>query len=82
MAWLSSIYSKTPDEILSLYAWTAEGIAAEDSPNGPAINVNVPTPTVNVTLPDRRTTSTIGRDSTGNIVSVVQLESDVRTPTT
>jgi len=82
VAWLSVVYNKTPDELLTLQGWSPESIAAEDSPNGPAITVNVPTPSVNVTLPDRRTTSTIGRDSTGNIVSVVQLESDVRTPTT
>lgn len=82
VAWLSVVYGKTPEEVLSLQGWSPESIAAEDSPNGPEITVNVPTPTVHVTLPDRRTTSTIGRDSTGNIVSVVQLESDVRTPTT
>lgn len=64
--WQAAIYGKTVDEVLALFGWTAESVAAEDSPTGP---------TINVSLPDRQTTSQITRDAAGDITQIIQLES-------
>ena len=72
--WQAAIFQKTVDEVLALFGWTAETVAAEDSPTGPAINVTVPPVQVTVTLPDRRTTSEITRNRDGDIAQIIQLE--------
>ena len=64
--WQAAIYGKTVDEVLALFKWTAETVASEDTPTGP---------TINVTLPDRQTTSQITRDALGDITQIIQLES-------
>lgn len=74
--WMTAIYAKPADEVLALFGWTAESVAAEDSPT-PTVNVTLPTPTINVTLPDRRTTSEIARNAAGDIRQIIQLETSV-----
>lgn len=64
--WQAAIHDKTVDEVLAMFGWTAVSVAAEDSPAGP---------TINVTLPDRQTTSQITRDAAGDITQIIQLES-------
>ena len=64
--WQAAIHDKTVDEVLAMFGLTAEMAAAEDSPTGP---------TINVTLPDRQTTSQITRDALGDITQIIQLES-------
>ena len=64
--WQAETHDKTVDEVLAMFGLTAEMAAAEDAPTGP---------TVNVTLPDRQTTSQIARDAAGNITQIIQLES-------
>jgi hypothetical protein len=75
--WQAAIYQKTVDETLVLFGWSAESVAAEDNPTGPAINVNVPPVAVTVALPERKTTSEITRDRDGNIRQIIQLEKSV-----
>lgn len=78
--WLAAIYAKTTDEVLALFGWTPESVAAEDTAT-PAVDLTVTLPPVpvqvNVTLPDRRTTSEIKRDAAGDLVQFIQLETSV-----
>lgn len=75
--WLAAAYGKTRDEVLTLHEWTAEQVAAEDSPT-PLVSVNAPPVNVNVQLPDRRITSEITRNAEGDITNVVQLETNAK----
>ena len=73
--WLAAVYIKPVEEVLTLFGWTAETVAAEDAAS-PAISITLPPLQVAVTLPDRKTISTFERDADGEIVSAIQLETD------
>lgn len=73
--WLAAAYVKPVEEVLTLFAWTAETVAAEDAAS-PAISITLPPLQVAVTLPDRKTISTFERNAEGDIVSALQLETD------
>lgn len=76
--WLAEVWAKPADEVLAVFGLTPEAVAAEDSPTSPIHVVLPPVPVeVNVTLPDRRTTSDFKRDADGDIVNVIQLETSV-----
>ena len=75
LAWLASIYVKSPAEVMTLFGWTPETVTSEDSA-APTVNVELPQINVQVNLPDRKTTSEIARDREGNIINIVQLERD------
>jgi hypothetical protein len=79
MVWLSEHVHRLPvEEVLALWSMTAELAGAEDVdlPPTPVMQITVPAPVVHITLPDRRTTSEITRDTRGDIVGIVQLEQD------
>jgi hypothetical protein len=76
--WLAEVWSKPADEVLAVFGLTPEAVAAEDSPIPTVHVVLPPVPVqVNVTLPDRRTTSDFKRDAEGTVTTVVQLETSV-----
>ena len=76
--WLAEVWAKPTDEVLAVFGLTPEIVAAEDSPI-PTVNVVLPPVPVevNVTLPDRRTTSEFKRDAAGTVSTVIQLETSV-----
>ena len=75
LPWLAATYGKPVDEVMALFGWTAESVAAEDA--APTVAVNLPPIAVAVTLPDRKTTSDITRDAAGEITQVLQFERSV-----
>ena len=68
LAWLAEVWVKSPEEVMQVFGWTPESIAAEDAP-ATTVPVNV-----SVQLPDRKTTSEIARNAAGDITQVIQLE--------
>lgn len=77
--WLAAIYVKTHDEVLTLFNWSSESIAAEDAAV-PVVTVTLPT-TLDVdvrSMPARKSVSTVTRDAEGEISNVVQIESDTK----
>lgn len=73
--WLAAVYVKPVEEVLALFGWTAETIAAEDAAT-PAVSITLPPLQVAVTLPDRKTTTTFERDADDEIVSALQFETN------
>jgi hypothetical protein len=67
------VHEATIDETMAVYGLTPADVAAEDADAVP--------PTINVVLPDRRTTTTsVERGADGLISKIVQLETDVIEP--
>ncbi len=62
--WIAEVYSTTQAGAFEMLGLTPEAAAAEDAD----------APVVQVVLPDRRITTEIGRNSQGDIVTVVQRE--------
>lgn len=71
--WMAAIYQKSSEEVLALWRWTPESIAAEDAVQH-SVAIKLPAVAVEVKLPDRRTTSEITRNQAGEITQLVQLE--------
>lgn len=74
--WLATVHQKTAEEVLALWQWTPESVAAEDAVTH-SVSVTLPPVAVDVKLPDRKTTTEIARDTFGEIVNVVMLEKSV-----
>jgi hypothetical protein len=72
VAWQAAIYGKTTAEVLEMFGWTPESVAAEDNA---APTVNLPPLTVNVVLPERQTDSEITRNADGDIIRLLQITS-------
>lgn len=73
--WLAAVLARSAEDVMALFGWTPESVAAEDAAVPTVAVANLPTVQVNVTLPDRKTTSEIGRNAAGEITQVIQFES-------
>ncbi len=73
--WLGTVYGKTPDEVLTMFGWSAESVASEDAAH-PTLSITLPPLQVAVSLPDRKTVSTFTRNADGDITQAIALESD------